>query len=541
MADAGKKALTAWKNTKKSQKALIIAVVILTIIALSVVLNMANQVEYAALFSGLSDEEAGNIITALNEEGVEVKSAPNGTLLVPKDKVDELRYTLQSEGLPGSDNFDYTLYSENAGSFGATDKDKAYYEQAQLQQNIAQTINKLGKIKNSTVLLALAKDSPYVLSGDDEKVSSASVMVTLKSSGDQLSQSDVDAIRAIVSKAVPALTEDNISIVDQNMHLYGTASEGSGGTTQVDAQIQLQKKVSSELEQQVLNLLSPVFGPENLTASVNVILDFDKNTTNSLTLSPPTNDAENMGIITSMKQTTERLQNAGTTPEGEPGVDPNGGAPTYQEIDAAAQDSTYYNTVTEVNAEVNEINQQIEEAQGDISDLSATLIINGDDSLTDLLPEVRQQIATAIGVPEDKITVSAMPFEENTLYAQAMEEQAKEMEAQRTSDMIKNVVVPLAIIAGIMVMLLIILREIKKKRESDLEQERMANWTEMQQQEQEEQPSVDVVADEELNVEELLQEKNDNMVSQVRQLVDRDPDAIAQLLRNWLSDDIGGR
>ena len=63
----------------------------------------------------------------------------------------------------------------------------------------------------------------------------------------------------------------------------------------------------------------------------------------------------------------------------------------------------------------------------------------------------------------------------------------------------------------------------------------------MEQQEQEEQPSIDVVADEELNVEELLQEKNDNMVSQVRQLVDRDPDAIAQLLRNWLSDDIGGR
>lgn len=518
---------------------MIIAVIVLTIIALSVVVNMTSQVEYDTLFSGLSNEQAGKVQEALSEEGIAYKSGPNGTLLVPKDEVYRLRNTLQAEGIPGGDELDHSLYADNAGSFGATDKDKAYYEQAQLQQNIAQTINKMDKIKNSTVLLALAKDSPYVLSGDAEKVSSASVMVTLKSADEQLSQSDVDAIRAIVSKAVPSLTEDNIAIVDQNMHSYGSMSEESGGTTQVDTQLQLQKKVSDELAQQVRNLLSPVFGPENLSVKVNVTLNFDKSKTNSLTLSPPTNDAENMGIITSMKQTTERLQNAGTTPEGAPGVDPNGGAPSYQETDALAQDSTYYNAVTEVNAEVNEISQQIEEAQGDITSLSSTVIINGDDSLTDILPEVRQQVATAIGVDEDKITVSAMPFEQNTLYAQAMEEQAKEMQAQQFNDMIKNLIVPLAVIAGIIIVLLLILRAMKSRRQEMLEEERMAEWEELPPEEQ--QARVDVVADEVLDVEELLKEKNDDMVRQVRDLVDKSPDSIAQLLRNWLSDDIGGR
>ena len=136
-------------------------------------------------------------------------------------------------------------------------------------------------------------------------------MVVLKSSSDMLSQSDVDAIRAVVTKAVPSLTEENISVVDQNMHSYGSAS-ASSGVNQVDTQVNLQQKVASDLEQQIVNLLSPVFGPENLSASVNVTLNFDKTTTNSLTLTPPTNDAENMGIITSMKQTEERLQNGGT-------------------------------------------------------------------------------------------------------------------------------------------------------------------------------------------------------------------------------------
>lgn len=513
--------------------------IILTIVALSVVLNMANQVEYATLFSGLTDEQAGAVQTALEEKGVDVRSISGGTLLVPKDQRDSLKYQLRSEGLPGGDDLDHTLYSENAGTFGATDKDKAYYEQAQLQQNIAQTINKMDKIKNSTVLLALAQDSAYVLSNKENEVSSASVMVTLKSGDEQLSQGDVNAIRAIVSKAVPSLAEDNIAIVDQNMRTYEGGSSDESGTSKVDSQIQLQKKVSSDLEQQMLNLLAPVFGPENLSASVNVVLDFDKATTNSLTLSPPTNDAENMGIITSMKQTTERLQNAGTAAEGAPGVDPNGGAPTYQEIDGAAQDSTYYNVVTEVNTEVNEISQQIEEAQGDISDLSATLIINGDDALTDILPEVRQQIATAIGVPEDKITVSVMPFEENTLYAQAMEAQAQAEQTQQFNDVLKNVVVPVAIIAGIIIMLLIVLRSLKKKNGNELTKERMSMSHDAQG--GEDAPLVDVVANEEINVEDLLQDKNDDTLKQVRNLVDKDAGAIAQLLRNWLSDDIGGR
>lgn len=221
---------------------LIIAVIILTIVALSVVLNMANQVEYGTLFNGLTDEQAGAVQTALKEKGVDVRSAAGGTLLVPKDQVESLKYQLRSEGLPGGEDLDYTLYSENAGAFGATDKDKAYYEQAQLQQNIAQIINKMDKIKNSTVLLVLAEDSTYVLSGKDNQISSASVMVTLKSADEQLSQSDVNAIRAIVSKAVPSLTEDNIAIVDQNMRTYGGGSSDEAGTSKVDSQIQLQKK-----------------------------------------------------------------------------------------------------------------------------------------------------------------------------------------------------------------------------------------------------------------------------------------------------------
>lgn len=277
-------------------------VVVLAIVIVAILSNMANQVEYTALFTGLTEEEAGTVITALQERGVEVKAAPNGTLMVPAEQAQELRYALTSEGIPSTDALDYNLYSENASSFGATDQDKAFYEQAQLQYNISQTINRMDKVKTSTVLLALAEESPYVLSGQEPKVSTASILITLKDPNVPLTQTEVDSIRDITSKAVPSLAKDNIAIADQNMRSYGTGDVQTGSSA-VESQFLLQQQVSETLGNQIVSLLTPVFGSENISARVNVILNFDQTTTNSLTLTPPTNDAENMGIITSMRQT----------------------------------------------------------------------------------------------------------------------------------------------------------------------------------------------------------------------------------------------
>ncbi len=532
--NAGKKLLAAWKNTKTSQKVLIILVVALTIVALAVVGTMAGQVEYASLYSGLTAAEAGQVQAQLKEDGVDFVVGTDGSIMVPAADAARIRNELSNSGIPASGP-NYDFYSSKAGSFGATDKDKELYAKFQLEQNISGMINQMDKIKSSTVILTLGESSKFVLSKDGNTQSTASVMLVVKD-GQTLSESDVNAIRAIVTTAVPSLQEDNITIADSNMNSYGT-NGSSGGTSLVDTQLALQKKVGTDLEQQMIKLLAPVFGQEKLSASVSVTLDFDKETTNTLTLSPPVNDAGNIGIVTSMKQTVERLQNGATVPQGAVGQDPNGGAPTYQEIDAAAQDSPYYNAVTEVNAEVNEINQTLEKAQGQIKELSATLIIdNTDQDMTAILPEVRQQIATAIGVPENKITVSSMPFAQNTLYEQAMAEQEAAIQQAQQMELIKSLVTPIAIAAAILIAVMLLLSSRKKRLAMTLAAQQEEQWAAQET----EQQHIDVVADEEIDMEELLKEKEDNTLGQIQTLADKDPDAIVQLLRNWLSDDIRG-
>jgi len=507
-------------------------VIALTIVAVSVVVTMNNQVEHTVLYSGLDSATAGQIQAQLEEQGVDVQAKGDGTLLVPKDEANALRYSLSAEGYPQTD-VDFSLYQENAGSFSATDMDKTLYAQYQLQINLARVINKMEKIQSSTVMLSLADKSQFVLSDNNNRESTASVMVEVVP-GQTLTDADVNAIREYVSGSVPSLPVENIRVVDQYMNSYG----GSGDTNSVevvDEHYVLQNSVGQQLGEQIINLLAPVFGREKLSANVNAILDFDKYTSESITLEPPA-DADNMGIIVSMKTMEERILGA-TAAEGEPGLDTNGGAPVYQEVQGMNQDDVYYQVTQEINAEVNQLIENLERAQGTIKDLSATLIIDGGDEIADMLPEIRTMISTAVGIPEDKITVSNMPFEENVRLQQLADEQAQAIAEQERNDLIKTLIIPIAIVAGALVIVLLILNSVKKNKEMELEAQRLQWEAEQAAQQAEQEGGINLVADEDISVEDIMKSDTDTTLKQLQSMISGNPEVIAQVLRNWLLDD----
>ena len=526
---------------KKSQLILMIAVVVGSIVAVSVVSSIANQVNYAVLFSGMTSSDAGDVYNKLEEMGVDVKAEGDGTILVPKDEVNQLRYQLNAEGYPKSGlNFDF--YTTNATSFGMTDQDKRLYLQFQLEQNISQVINQMDKIKSSTVMITLPQTSSYVLSssGSSSKAT-ASVVLDLRD-GQTLTDSDAATIRAVVSKSVENLSPDDITIADSKMNTYsGTSGDGSSSST-VNQQLQLQAQVSEALRQRILNLLTPVFGSDKLSASVNVTLDFDKTSTNSITLSPPV-DGSDHGLIVSKKQTEEKVGD-GSGASGQPGQVANGGGVaagatassgtvSNQAITSPSASGNYTSTSEEYNAEVNQINQQLEKAQGTIQDLSATVLIDGGDDVKSQLPDIKKQIATAIGVPEDKITVSNMSFAQNTQYQQTLTAQQEAVSKMQTNQLIQTIIIA----AAIVVVALIAVNAIR----SGMRRRRMEMMNGMQVQKLS--PSmvtagnVDVVADEQIDIEGLLEKDKNNTLGQLQGLVQKDSEMIAQLLRNWLSDD----
>ncbi len=523
---------------KKSQRTLIIVVIIGTIIALAVVGNIAGTVEYQVLYSGMESTEAGEVYTKLLDMGIDAKARPGGTIEVPKNTVEDARLKLSAEGYPKTGRIEYDIYKE-ATAFGMTDTDKKIFEKLQLQQDIATTINKMDKVQSATVLLTIAEENQFVLSNKTNTQSTAAVMLVLKA-GQTLTNAEADAIRILVSKSVPSLLPEDVAITDDKMNIYTSGSIDGEGIGSANEQLDLQTRVKNQLEQQIYNLLTPVFGTNNLSVSVNTILDFDKTATESITLTPPVDDAGNNGIVVALKETEERIINAQGANGGEPGqVDNGGGVPVYPELDAAAGDSVYYNVTREVNQEVNQLIQQIDKAKGTIKELTATILINGDPTeLAAILPDVKTQVMTAIGIPIDRqesITVSAMPFQQNIDNQKLMEEEKAAAERAMQAQQMQQYIMYGIIGAIALIIVLMFLRASKKKKAAEAAE--AARLLALEQ----EQMRVDLVADGEIDLNQPIEapeERQNTTLEQIKAMIKKNPESVAQLLRNWLNEDL---
>ena len=145
-------------------------------------------------------------------------------------------------------------------------------------------------------------------------------------------------------------------------------------------------------------------------------------------------------------------------------------------------------------------------------------------------------MATAIGVNDNRITVEMLPFQkaENSDIASAFENQKNVLEDAKNSSLIRT-----AIMAGtalIVVILLIATIRTFRKKEGKVKKTQNANGKK----------GIEVVADEQLipqpasvsaDLNGNINLKSEN-VEQLEKYIDKSPDAVAQLLRNWISDDL---
>ena len=141
----------AWKEMEKTRKIAFIAGVLVVIAAIGFSVYFLTRKDYTVLYSDMDATEAGQIYNLLSDNGTDVKLRGSDTRLVNSKDADAIRLELSAEGYPKS-GLNYDIF-ENASSFGTTDMEKQVYLQFQLEQNIGQTIKKLDKIKNATVMI----------------------------------------------------------------------------------------------------------------------------------------------------------------------------------------------------------------------------------------------------------------------------------------------------------------------------------------------------------------------------------------------------
>jgi flagellar M-ring protein FliF len=499
----------------------VLAVLMIAIIVAAVV--FLNQKTYAVLYSGMEAADAGEVLTMLSEMGVDAKTKGDDTILVADDEVDKVRLELAAKGYPSS-GVNYDIYSSASG-LGTTDSEKEKYYQFQLQANLENTIEQMDQVEDATVYIDLGEDSSFVLS-DNEKPATASVMLTLRN-GETLNSQQVRAITELVSKSVSGLDADNIRIVDSQMTLYTSGEEGEVQTA--DSQLALQNSVQEQLREQIINLLSPVFGEDNVLAQVSVTLNFDSTKKESVEYSLPADSPD--GIVVSMQELVEAITNDA---DGEvAGIDANGSASEYLESLDESDNAVYYNISREVNYEVNQTTTQIEKAQGQIEDLSVSVILNSA-SIDDYVDEVKNLVSTAIGSTQDHITVERLPFEAAAAAEEekaATQAEAQEFEQQIARSAQSAQTLRYVIIAVAAIVALIFLFSIIKLLRPQKMEAAGAGGIDIMVDDQTESRKADAEA---RDIE--IKEKDSNL-EVLEEYIGKNPESVANLLRNWLNEE----
>ncbi|MCX8956311.1 flagellar basal-body MS-ring/collar protein FliF [Erwinia psidii] len=277
----------------------------------------ARQPDYRVLYSNLSDEDGGAVITQLTQMNIPYQfDEKSGAITVPAEKVYELRLRLAQQGLPKGGAVGFELLDQE--KFGISQFSEQVNYQRALEGELSRTIETLGPVKNVRVHLAMPKPTLFVR---EQKSPTASVTLNLQP-GRALDLGQVSAIVHMVSSSVAGLPPGNVTIVDQAGHLL-TQSDNAGRDLN-DAQLKYANDVESRYQQRIEAILNPIVGNGNVHAQVTAQIDFNSREQTDEKYQP-NSDPANQAIRS--RQTNNNEQIGGQSQGGVPGALSNQPAP----------------------------------------------------------------------------------------------------------------------------------------------------------------------------------------------------------------------
>ena len=494
-----------WEGLNGNYKKILIVAVIGIVIIGSISVFTLGQPRYVALYSGLEAQEASEIFTRLQELDVQPRLQGVSTIMVPEEREAELRMRLTAEGYPKS-GFNFNIFANGGGlgQFGQTDEDKRIMLMMQLQERLSESIKFLDSVEDAVVNIAMPETDQFVLK--DQQIPVTASVIIEPVFGQQITAVQAENIEQLVARSVPGLNPENITIIDRSANILNRQNEEHMPGDQFD----LEHQMEDRLNNQVINLLEPVFGLGRVVSKVNVNLNFDKQVTESVRFEPV---VDNSGIIISREALRERMTD--TQAGGVVGETPN---VTQYPVVAEGEEGTFDKRHEIVNYEVNEIKERIERQQGQIEDLSISVIIDNEaiDEVT--IGSVKELVATAVGTDISRIAVHAMKFDV-TLQEAFLEG----FEGRRAGVGLDPNILMIAVFIFV---LAVIMFTIIKRQKAFSEQRAL-------------QHAALETGSSQLEIEQVDLEKDtqDQIKKQLDKLAMQRPDALAQLLRNWLTEE----
>lgn len=392
--------LSIWSALDMRRRVIVILATLAMFAAVLGLTRMAAQPSMSLLYAGLEPGAAGDVISALEAQGV-AYDVRAGAIFVDDVARDALRMTLAADGLPANNGQGYELLDQLSG-FGTTAQmfDAAYWRAK--EGELARTISASSRIRSTRVHISNPSANPF----QRNTRTTASVTVTTVSGA--LPPEQAKALKFLVSSAVAGMAPEDVSVIDSRVGLVmpDETALGLGG-----------KDRAAELRHNVQRMLEARVGYGNAVVEVNVERVTEREAIVERTFDPDSR-------VTISSETEERTTNARGTQGDAVTV-----ASNLPAGDAAGGENNSSSENTEsrerLNFEVSETTREVLRTPGTVKRISVAVLVDGlrttdaTGSVTwtarpeEELDALRDLVASAIGFDKargDVITLKSMEF-----------------------------------------------------------------------------------------------------------------------------------
>lgn len=302
----------AFDRLSNKQKILLMGAVAAIVALIVVSMLVLKPPQYRVLFSNISERDGGSIIAALEQMNISYKFSDTGdAILIPTDKVHEVRLRLASQGLPKGGNVGFELMENQ--KLGVSQFAEQINYQRGLEGELSKTIESIGTVRSARVHLAMPKPTVFVR---EELKPSASVMLSLYP-GRMLEPIQIAGIQNLVAASVPNLSPTSVTLIDQSGAMISQLRSRLLDAGLDPSQVKFIQEIEANIVKRINDILEPIVGPGNAKAQVAADIDFSQIEQTAETFRPNTTPPD---ISIRSQQTSESASATPTPALGVPGA-----------------------------------------------------------------------------------------------------------------------------------------------------------------------------------------------------------------------------
>jgi flagellar M-ring protein FliF len=476
------------------------------------------------LYTDLSESDAGNVVQSLESSGISYTLKDGGkTIYVPTDVVYQTRLAMSASGLPSS-NDGYALLDKQ-GITTSEFKQRTAYQRA-IEGELAHTIEALDSVDRAVVHIALPNSSAFV---DDPGSPTASVVIRSTGRG-LLNDDQIQSIAYLVSSSIRNMKPEDVAISDTQGNILrapGAAGFSSGGSAQKQ-----QSAFEQSLGTSLTQLLGRTTGLDKVSVTVSAVMNMDEKTQVSERYTKPvgTKAETDTGLINTQNPNSETYK--GVTPNNNSVLGPDG-APVSTPSNNAQTDYTKSNG--EVSYLYDKVVEEVKAAPGSIVKLSVAVVVDDKAVAAEKVADIEGLVRAAAGLDTargDQVVVTRLPFVDQSTELAASDKAAKDAESSRQMmALIRSALIAIALIVGAF----FAYRSVRKARTVVVESIDISGLSNRDNATSQTSTLITVREDDD----EDFELERDETADKLSRLADTNPEAVAQVLRTWLSDPRG--